>query len=118
MRGVGANQMAREFVRDISEGFRGTDIKAGLLKCAADLEGVTRPLEVMARAVARAVDAALPVARQTHGEDRLGRSDVVARGQVWSVEVDLEAPGQDLARRVQREATAHAPTPPAGPADP
>ena len=54
LRGVGVNQMAREFVRDIEEGFRGTDIKAGLLKCAADFEGVTRPLEVMARAVARA----------------------------------------------------------------
>jgi phosphotriesterase-related protein len=32
--------MAREFVRDIREGFRGTDIRAGLLKCAADFEGV------------------------------------------------------------------------------
>ena len=52
--GVGANQMAREFVRDIQEGFRGTNIKAGMLKCAADFEGVTLPLEIMARAVARA----------------------------------------------------------------
>ncbi len=52
--GVGVNQMAREFVRDIEEGFRGTDIKAGMLKCAADFEGVTPPLETMARAVARA----------------------------------------------------------------
>ena len=31
LRGVGPNQMAREFVRDIREGFRGTDIKAGML---------------------------------------------------------------------------------------
>ena len=54
MWGVGPNQMAREFVRDLEEGFRGTDIKAGMLKCAADFEGVTAPLEVMARAVARA----------------------------------------------------------------
>ena len=30
--GVGPNQMAREFVRDIEEGFRGTDVKAGVLK--------------------------------------------------------------------------------------
>ncbi len=52
--GVGPNQMAREFIRDIKEGFRGTDIKAGILKCAADFEGVTLPLETMARAVARA----------------------------------------------------------------
>ena len=54
MLGVGANQMADEFIRDINDGFRGTDIKAGMLKCAADFEGVTPPLETMARAVARA----------------------------------------------------------------
>ena len=54
MWGVGVNQMAREFVRDIEEGFRGTDIRAGILKCAADFEGVTAPLEIMARAGARA----------------------------------------------------------------
>ena len=52
--GVSANQMAREFIRDIEQGFRGTDVKAGILKCAADFEGVTESLEVMARAVARA----------------------------------------------------------------
>ena len=52
--GVSPNQLAREFVRDIEEGFRGTRIKAGILKCAADFEGVTRRLETMARAVARA----------------------------------------------------------------
>ena len=54
IRNVSPNQMAREFVRDIEEGFRGTDIKAGVLKCAADFEGVTPDLEIMARAVARA----------------------------------------------------------------
>ena len=54
LQGVGPNQMADEFVKDIQEGFRGTNIKAGMLKCAADFEGVTRPLETMARAVARA----------------------------------------------------------------
>ena len=54
LHGVGPNQMAKEFIRDIEQGFRGTDVKAGLLKCAADFEGVTPMLEVMARAVARA----------------------------------------------------------------
>ena len=52
--GVSANQMAKEFIRDIEEGFRGTDVKAGILKCAADFQGVTERLEVMARAVSRA----------------------------------------------------------------
>jgi phosphotriesterase-related protein len=60
--GVSANQMAKEFIRDIEEGFRGTDIKAGILKCAADFEGVTESLEVMARAVGRAhVQTGLPI---------------------------------------------------------
>ena len=54
IRNVSPNQMAREFVRDIEEGFRGTDVKAGVLKCAADFEGVTPELEIMNRAVARA----------------------------------------------------------------
>ena len=54
MQGVGPNQMADEFIKDLTEGFRGTQIKAGMLKCAADFEGVTPPLETMARAVARA----------------------------------------------------------------
>ena len=54
IRNVSPKQMAREFVRDIEEGFRGTDVKAGVLKCAADFEGVTPDLEIMARAVARA----------------------------------------------------------------
>lgn len=54
VKGVSPNQMAREFVRDVEEGFRGTDIKAGILKCAADFEGVTPELETMARAVGRA----------------------------------------------------------------
>ena len=53
LRGVSADQMAAEFIRDVEEGFRGTDIRAGILKCAADFEGVTPELEVMARAVAR-----------------------------------------------------------------
>jgi len=62
LNGVGPSQMAREFIRDIREGFRGTDIKAGMLKCAADLEGVTPPLETMARAVARAhVETGAPI---------------------------------------------------------
>ena len=54
IRNVSPKQMAREFVRDIEQGFRGTDVKAGLLKCAADFEGVTPELEIMNRAVAHA----------------------------------------------------------------
>ena len=62
LQGVSVNQMHQEFLRDVTQGFRGTDVKAGLLKCAADFEGVTPDLEVMARAVARThLDTGLPI---------------------------------------------------------
>lgn len=89
LRGVGVNQMKREFLRDIEEGFRGTDIKAGLLKCAADFEGVTEPLEIMARAVARAhVETGLPVMVHSY-----------ASGQVAIRQIEiLREEGVDLTR--------------------
>lgn len=74
LQGVGPNQMAREFVRDIETGFRGTGIKAGLLKCAADIDGVTAPLEVMARAVARAhCETGIPIMVHSHPGTQLAR---------------------------------------------
>jgi phosphotriesterase-related protein len=77
LRGVGPNQMAREFVRDVVEGFRGTDIKAGLLKCAADIDGVTPPLETMARAVARAHrETGLPIMVHSHPGTQLARRQI------------------------------------------
>lgn len=77
MQGVGPNQMAREFVRDIREGFRGTDIKAGFLKCAADIDGVTRPLETMARAVARAHrETGVPIMVHSHPGTQLARRQI------------------------------------------
>ena len=75
--GVSPNQMAREFIRDIEEGFRGTDIKAGILKCAADFENVTPPLEVMARAVARAhVETGLPIMVHSYPTGQVARRQI------------------------------------------
>ncbi len=42
------------FVHDIEEGIQGTDIKAALIKCAADEPGVTDNIEKVHRAAARA----------------------------------------------------------------
>lgn len=42
------------FVRDITEGIAGTDIKAGMLKCAIDEPGLTPGVERVMRAIARA----------------------------------------------------------------
>ncbi len=75
--GVSANQMAREFIRDVEEGFRGTSIKAGILKCAADFEGVTPDLEVMARAVARAhVHTGLPIMAHSYPTGQVARRQI------------------------------------------
>jgi phosphotriesterase-related protein len=48
------DMMADHFVADIEEGIQGTDIKAAFLKCAADAAGVTKNVEKIHRAVARA----------------------------------------------------------------
>ena len=75
--GVSANQMAREFVRDVEEGFRGTDVKAGILKCAADFEGVTERLEVMARAAARAHnETGIPMMVHSHPTRQVARRQI------------------------------------------
>ena len=77
MTGVGPNQMAREFVRDLTEGFRGTDIKAGLLKCAADFEGVTPMLEVMTRAVSRAhLETGVPIMVHSYPTGHVARRQI------------------------------------------
>jgi phosphotriesterase-related protein len=77
LHGVSANQMAKEFIRDIEEGFRGTDIKAGILKCAADFEGVTENLETMARAVSRAhVRTGLPIMVHSYPTGHVARRQI------------------------------------------
>ncbi|MGD0780045.1 MAG: phosphotriesterase-related protein [Dehalococcoidales bacterium] len=52
--GTSPDLYADLFVREIQEGIAGTDIKAGILKSAADFGGVTATGEIMLRAVARA----------------------------------------------------------------
>ena len=77
IRNVSPNQMAREFVRDIEQGFRGTDIKAGVLKCAADFAGVTPDLEIMARAVARAHnETGVPIMVHSYPTGQVGRRQI------------------------------------------
>ena len=52
--GVSADQLAGLFIREICEGIAGTNIKAGILKAASDISGVTEREEVVLRAIARA----------------------------------------------------------------
>ena len=68
--------MADQFIRDLTEGFHGTDIKAGMLKCA-DFEGVTPPLETMARAVARAhLQTGVPIMVHSYPTGQLARRQI------------------------------------------
>ena len=77
MIGVSPDQMAKEFIRDIEEGFRGTDVKAGIIKCAADYENVTPPLEVMARAAARThVATGLPIMVHSYPTGQVARRQI------------------------------------------
>ena len=77
LNGVSANQMAKEFTRDVEEGFRGTDIKAGILKCAADFEGVTSDLETMARAIARThLATGLPIMVHSYPTGQVARRQI------------------------------------------
>lgn len=77
LQGVSPNQMAREFIRDVEEGFRGTDIKAGILKCAADFEGVTPQLELMTRAVSRAHnETGLPIMVHSYPTGQVARRQI------------------------------------------
>ena len=75
--GVSPNQMAREFVKDIEEGFRGTGIKAGILKCAAEFQGVTVDLELMARAASRAhVETGIPMMVHSYPTGQVARRQI------------------------------------------
>lgn len=50
----GADFIAELFVHDIETGIQGTEIRAAFIKCAADRAGITRGVEAVHRAAARA----------------------------------------------------------------
>jgi phosphotriesterase-related protein len=67
------NHMADLFVRDITEGAQGTDIKAAILKVATDEQGVTQGVEKVLRAVARAHRrTGAPISTHTHAASERG----------------------------------------------
>ena len=67
------NHMADLFVRDISDGAQGTEIKAAILKVATDEQGVTQGVEKVLRAVARAHRrTGVPISTHTHAASERG----------------------------------------------
>ena len=65
--------MTEMFIRDITTGIGQTSVRAGILKCATDAEGVTRGVERVLRAVAQAHRATgVPISTHTHVPTRRG----------------------------------------------
>jgi phosphotriesterase-related protein len=65
--------MVDMFVKDITEGIAGTGVKAGMLKCAIDSNGMTSGVERVMRAVAKAhLQTGTPVTAHSHPESRTG----------------------------------------------
>ena len=68
-----ADHIADLFVRDITEGVRDTSVKAAILKCATDEQGVTPGVERILRAVAQAHRrTGAPISTHTHAASRRG----------------------------------------------
>ena len=84
-----ADVMAELFVKEINEGIAGTQIKAGVIKCATDEAGATDQLDKVLRACARAHRATgVPITTHTF-----------AAGQTGTEQQDIfESEGVDLSR--------------------
>jgi phosphotriesterase-related protein len=69
----GPETMVDMFVRDIEDGIAATGVKAGILKCATDVRGVTKGVERVLRAVAQAHRATgVPISTHTHALTKRG----------------------------------------------
>jgi phosphotriesterase-related protein len=69
----GPETMTAMFVRDIEDGIADTGIKAAILKCATDKQGVTPGVERVLRAVAQAHrQTGVPISTHTHANSRRG----------------------------------------------
>lgn len=71
------DMVASLFVRDITKGIERTDIRAGIIKVANDIGGVTKPGEVVLRAAARAQKATgVPISTHTWAPERVGDQQI------------------------------------------
>ena len=69
----GPELMVDMFVRDIEEGIANTGVKASILKCATDVQGVTAGVERVLRAVAQAHRrTGVPISTHTHARTERG----------------------------------------------
>ncbi|WP_406268044.1 phosphotriesterase-related protein [Nocardia sp. NBC_00881] len=65
--------MVDMFIGDIRHGIAGTGVKAGMLKCAIDQQGLTSGVERVMRAIAKAhLETGVPITVHTHPDSRTG----------------------------------------------
>ncbi len=77
LNGVSADQFAQLFVHEIQEGIAGTDIKAGILKAASDISGVTSGEETILRAVAQAhLETNVPIMLHSYSPGQVGKQQL------------------------------------------
>lgn len=75
--GRGPDFLARVFIREIEEGIGDTGIKAGVIKVANDVGGVTEQGELVLRAAARACRATgVPISTHQWAPEQVGRRQV------------------------------------------
>ena len=71
------DMVANLYVREIEEGIEGTGIKAGIIKVANDVGGVTPEGEIILRAAARAHNrTGVPISTHTWAPERVGEQQV------------------------------------------
>lgn len=69
------DQLAELFIRDITVGIGTSGVRAAIIKCATDRAGVTREIETVLRASARAHKATgAPISTHTWAEGRMGEA--------------------------------------------
>jgi len=74
---VTAARLADSFAREVDKGIGDTGIKAGVLKAASDVDGVTPPLEMMLRAVAKAhLKTGVPIAIHSYHPGQVARQQI------------------------------------------
>lgn len=75
--GISPDQMADIFGREVEEGIAGTGVKAGILKAASDIMGVTQEAQVILRAVARAHQrTGAPIMLHSYSPGQVGRQQL------------------------------------------
>ncbi len=74
---LSVDRWARAFIREIEEGISGTKIKAGILKAASDMQGVTPAAVIILRAVARAhLKTGVPIILHSYALGQVGRQQL------------------------------------------